>query len=69
MENDSEHEVNVETRHTQNDASNEVAVADIYDEHMEIDTATNTRPYRTNAGAGVEILQIDFRGKGYGAKR
>ena len=45
----------------------EVAVAALDD--VEVTAAGNTRPRRTNAGAGVERLQMDFSGKGYGAKR
>ena len=36
---------------------------------VEGEVATNTRPRQTNAGAGVERIQMDFSGKGYGAKR
>ena len=44
-----------------------VAVAPLDD--MEIKTVGSTRPKRSNSGAGVEIIQMDFSGKGYGAKR
>jgi hypothetical protein len=30
---------------------------------------SNDRPRRSNAGAGIERIQMDFSGKGYGAKR
>ena len=46
------------------EVTEEVTVADADDTHV-----TNSRPRRTNAGAGVERLQMDFHGKGYQAKR
>ena len=46
----------------------EVVVADIED-HPESTQTTNSRPRRANAGAGVERIQMDFKGKGYGARR
>ena len=69
VDNDSGHDVDAETVHTLDDASNETAVAELDDEPMVVDTATNSRPRRANAGAGVERLQMEFGGKGYGAKR
>ena len=45
-----------------------MVVADLDDVHEPAPTA-NTRPRRTNAGAGVERLQMSFSGQGYGAKR
>ena len=47
-----------------NEDPEEVVVADVND-----GPAENSRPRRANAGAGVERLQMDFQGKGYGAKR
>ena len=47
-----------------NEATEEVTVADVDDTPV-----SNDRPRRTNAGAGVERLQMDFSGKGYQAKR
>eukprot|EP00555_Chaetoceros_dichaeta_P000372 CAMPEP_0198279726 /NCGR_PEP_ID=MMETSP1447-20131203/67080_1 /TAXON_ID=420782 /ORGANISM="Chaetoceros dichaeta, Strain CCMP1751" /LENGTH=424 /DNA_ID=CAMNT_0043974931 /DNA_START=1086 /DNA_END=2357 /DNA_ORIENTATION=+ len=54
-----------EVAHQENE---EVVVADLDDVHEPAPTA-NTRPRRTNAGAGVERLQMSFSGQGYGAKR
>ena len=48
----------------------EVVVADIDDEDPDqSETVEDRRPRRANAGAGVERLQMDFQGQGYGAKR
>ena len=48
----------------------EVVVADIDDEESgHAEPFEVGRPKRANAGAGVERLQMDFHGKGYGAKR
>lgn len=44
-------------------------VADIDDNVPSIEVEHNIRPRRANAGAGVERIQMDFHGKGYGAKR
>ena len=44
-----------------------IAVAPLDD--VEVEAAENTRPRRLNAGAGVERIQMDFSGKGYGTKR
>ena len=44
-----------------------VAIAPLDDE--EPDVPIRTRPRRENAGAGVERMQMDFSGKGYGSTR
>ena len=44
-------------------------MADIDDEIEQAVPAEEGRPRRVNAGAGVERIQMDFRGQGYGAKR
>ena len=56
-------------RYTQvSNITDEVIVADIDDEVTNVETEQHSRPSRDNAGAGVERLQIDFHGKGYGRK-
>ena len=44
-----------------------VAVAPLDD--VEVETGGNRRPRRSNAGAGVKRIKMDYTGKGYGAKR
>ena len=45
----------------------EVAVATLDD--VDVAVAGNTRPKQANVGAGVDRIQMDLSGKGYGAKR
>ena len=47
----------------------EVIVADIDDDVSTTEPEQSFRPRRANADAGVERLQMDFHGKGYGSKR
>ena len=47
----------------------EVIVDDIDDVVDQDETSVRSRPKRTNAGVGAERLQMNFHGKGYGAKR
>ena len=47
----------------------EVIVADVDDNPEEPMVTEHGRPRRVNAGSGVERIQMDFHGKGYGAKR
>ena len=42
-------------------------VADL-DDNLEPAPTTSSRPRRTNAGAGVERIQMDSTGKGYGTR-
>ena len=52
---------------TQEDLNAEEVVVANIDDHEPEQSATQTRPRRTNAGAGVERIQMEFTGKGYGA--
>ena len=60
-----------ETRNTKKCATfvdEDVIIADIDDDSGQADPIECSRPRRANAGTGVERLQMDFHGKGYGAK-
>ena len=47
----------------------EAIIANIDDEDEPEQSVAQSRPRRSNAGAGVERMQMDFAGKGYGARR
>ena len=65
-EEDIESEEEVQT----DEIKNVPAVVAELDDIPILDTSNSTsRPRRANTGAGVERLQMDFSGKGYGARR
>ena len=68
VENEEDEDLNgsVDTQEEPN--AEEVVVASI-DDHEPEQPTTHSRPRRTNAGAGVNRIQMDFTGKGYGAQR
>ena len=47
----------------------DVVVANIDDDHDPKKSVAQSRPRRLNAGAGVEMIQMEFTRKGYGARR
>ena len=49
--------------------SEEAIIANIDDEEESEQSVAQSRPRRLNAGAGVERIQMEFTGKGYGARR
>ena len=57
-----------ETEEVEHIENEEVVVAGLDDDH-EPTSSVNTRPRRTNAGSGVERLQMNFSGQGYDKKR
>ena len=68
VENEDDELSDEETRANIEVENEEVVVADVED-NPEPSQNTSTRPRRANAGAGVERLQMGFKGKGYGARR
>ena len=69
IEDNSEHEIETQTSHTQDNTSSELVVTDIDDEVAEVDAVAKTRNCRKNEGVGVKKSQLEFREKGYGSKR
>ena len=64
-----EHEEEGEETSTQT-TDNEIVVGVEIDNEIEPDPSTiKSRPRRANTGAGVERIQMECSGKGYGAKR
>ena len=63
-ENESDTADNVGSVAQMNEAAEEVTVADADDVHI-----PNSRPWRINAGKGIEIPQMDFQCKVHQSKR
>ena len=68
---ESEEEADIDDGQSQQEVPNEeeVIVANLDDEDVAEQSIAQDRPRRVNAGTGVERLQMNFAGKGYGSRR
>ena len=71
MENEAEEDINNVSGSQEEPNVDEIVVANIDDENdpEPEQSLAESRPRKTNAGAGVERIQMGFTGKRYGARR